>query len=202
MQRSQSASYVLQRRPLVAALAQPRPGQQDPLVVAGLGSAAWDITAAGDRDLNFPLWGAMGGAVSVGLGLAIAQPGRRVLVVTGDGEMLMGLTALTTIAAMAPDNLAVLVLDNETYGETGGQRTNTARGTDLAAMAAAAGIAQAWTITKSNEAAASVDKLRGAKGPLFCVAKVRFEELPLVLPPKDGAVLRERLRRALGVGGD
>ena len=202
MQPSRSVPSVLQRRPLVAALTQSRPGQSDPLVVAGLGSAAWDITAAGDRDLNFPLWGAMGGAVSVGLGLAIAQPDRRVLVVTGGGELLMGLTALTTIAAMAPDNLAVLVLDNETYGETGGQRTNTARGTDLAAMPAAAGIAQAWTITSSEEVAAAIEKLRGAKGPLVCVAKVRFEELPLVLPPKDGAVLRERLRRALGVSGD
>jgi thiamine pyrophosphate-dependent acetolactate synthase large subunit-like protein len=189
----------LRRRPLVAALLKDAP---DLIVVAGLGSAAWDITAAGDRDLNFPLWGAMGGAVSVGLGLALAQPGRRVVVVTGDGEMLMGLSALTTIAAMAPKNLAVLVLDNETYGETGGQKTNTARGTDLAAMAKAAGILDSWTVTTQSDAEGALRRIRGDKGPLFCVAKVRFEELPLVLPPKDGVILRERLRKALGVAAD
>lgn len=190
---------TLRRRPLVAALLRNAP---DLIVVAGLGSSAWDITAAGDRDLNFPLWGAMGGAVSVGLGIALAQPTRRIVVVTGDGEMLMGLTALTTIAAMAPDNLAVLVLDNETYGETGGQPTNTAKGTDLAGMARAAGIAQSWTLTRSNDVEPALQRLRSDKGPLFCVAKVRFEELPLVLPPKDGVILRERFRKALGVAAD
>jgi thiamine pyrophosphate-dependent acetolactate synthase large subunit-like protein len=189
----------LRRRPLAAALLKDAP---DLIVVAGLGSAAWDITAAGDRDLNFPLWGAMGGAVSVGLGLALAQPSRRVVVVTGDGEMLMGLTALTTIAAMAPENLAVLVLDNETYGETGGQQTNTARGADLAAMASGAGIMQSWTITQQSQVQSTLKRLREDKGPLFCVAKVRFEELPLELPPKDGVILRERLRKALGVAAD
>ena len=191
--------HVLRRRELVTALLRDAP---NPIVVAGLGSSAWDITAAGDRDLNFPLWGAMGGAVSVGLGLALAQPQRRVIVVTGDGEMLMGLTALTTIAAMAPENLGVLVLDNETYGETGGQQTNTARGTDLAEMARAAGIGQSWTVTEDAEARLAVQRLRAEKGPLFCVAKVRFEVLPLVLPPKDGVILRERLRKALGVAAD
>ncbi len=191
--------FDIRRRPLVGALLD---GSPDMVVVAGLGSAAWDITAAGDRDLNFPLWGAMGGAVSVGLGIALAQPQRRVAVVTGDGEMLMGLTALTTIAAMAPDNLAILVLDNETYGETGGQRTNTARGTDLAAMAEAAGIAQSWTVRRQDEVPAALDRLRAGKGPLFCVAKIRFEQLPLTLPPKDGVVLRERFRKALGVAAD
>lgn len=192
-------TFELRRRPLVAALLEKAP---DLIVVAGLGSSAWDITAAGDRDLNFPLWGAMGGAVSVGLGIAVAQPRRRVVVVTGDGEMLMGLTALTTIAAMAPDNLAVLVLDNETYGETGGQQTNTARGADLAAMAKGAGIARSWTVTQESEAQQALHRLRAEKGPLFCVAKVRFEELPLVLPPKDGVILRERFRKALGVAAD
>lgn len=189
----------LRRRPLVAALLRDAPGL---IVVAGLGSSAWDITAAGDRDLNFPLWGAMGGAVSVGLGLALAQPTRRIVVVTGDGEMLMGLTALTTIAAMAPENLGVLVLDNEMYGETGGQQTNTARGTDLAAMASGAGILQSWTLTQESQVPSSLKRLRTDKGPLFCVAKVRFEELPLVLPPKDGVILRERFRKALGVAAD
>ena len=90
-------------------------------MVAGLGSTAWDVTAAGDRPLNFPLWGAMGGAAMLGLGLALAQPARRVLVMTGDGELLMGLGSLATIAVQRPPNLAIVVFDNERYGETGMQ---------------------------------------------------------------------------------
>lgn len=194
---SPAGRLVLHRRDVVSTLTKAEPGL---IVVAGLGASAWDITAAGDRDLNFPLWGAMGGAASVGLGLALAQPARRVVVVTGDGEMLMGLTALTTIAAMAPDNLAVLVLDNEQYGETGGQRTNTGRASDLAAMAQAAGIAEAWTIGQLDEVGPAMERLRRGTGPLFCVAKIMAEDLPLVLPPKDGTVLRSRLHRALGLG--
>ncbi|MYF86835.1 MAG: hypothetical protein F4178_10720, partial [Rhodospirillaceae bacterium] len=117
---------MLDRRAAVAALLGNRGG--DLLVVAGLGAPAWDCTAAGDHDLTFPLWGAMGGAVPIGLGLALAQPERRVLVVTGDGEMLMGLGSLTAVGARKPANLAIVVLDNERYGETGMQRTNTGRG--------------------------------------------------------------------------
>ena len=121
------------------------------LVVAGLGASAWDVTAAGDHPLNFPLWGGMGGAATIGLGLAMAQPDRRVLVVTGDGEMLMGLGSFATIAVQAPKNLAIVVLDNERYGETGMQETHTAFGTDLAGMAHAAGIATTATIRNEAE---------------------------------------------------
>ena len=83
------------------------------LVVAGLGSTSWDITAAGDSSLSFPTWGAMGQAAMIGLGLALAQPRRRVLVITGDGEMLMGLGSLATIGVQQPPNLAVVVIDNQ-----------------------------------------------------------------------------------------
>src|SRR5499427_4554663 len=107
------------------------------LVVAGLGSTTWDITAAGDHPLSFPTWGAMGQAAMMGLGLALAQPKRRVLVITGDGEMLMGLGSLATIGVQQPKNLTVVVIDNERYGETGMQRTHTANGIDLAAVAKA-----------------------------------------------------------------
>src|SRR5207245_1177345 len=103
------------------------------LVGAGRGSAAWDCTAAGDHPLTFPLWGAMGSACMMGLGLALAQPKRRVLVVTGDGEMLMGLGSLATVGVQRPANLAVVVLDNERYGETGLQKTHTGDGRDLRA---------------------------------------------------------------------
>ena len=113
------------------------------LVIAGLGSSNWDITAAGDRPLNMPLWGSMGAPVGMGLGLALAQPTKRVLVITGDGDMLMSLGSLATVATQMPENLAIVVLDNEKFGETGNQATHTSprnngptdsgAGTDLAA---------------------------------------------------------------------
>jgi len=188
--------FPLRRREVVRHLIAAR---EDLLVVTGLGSAAWDVTASGDRDLTFPLWGAMGGAVSMALGLALAQPKRRVLAITGDGEMLMGMTALTTIGALRPANLGIAVLDNEHYGETGGQRTNTARGTDIAALAKACGIADATTIRDDKQMPRAIAVLSNGKGLALRVFKVRMEELPLVLPPKDGALLRDRFRRALGV---
>jgi len=107
------------------------------LVIAGLGAPAWDATDAGDHPLTFPLWGGMGGAAAIGLGLALAQPQRRVLVLTGDGEVLMGLGSLATIGVQHPRNLSVVVLDNERYGETGMQASHTAFGVDLAAVAGA-----------------------------------------------------------------
>ncbi|MEX0961140.1 MAG: thiamine pyrophosphate-dependent enzyme [Burkholderiales bacterium] len=184
----------LQRREVVRALLAERGAL---LVVAGLGSAAWDVTAAGDHPLSFPLWGAMGGAPAMGLGLAIAQPDRRVLVITGDGEMLMGLGSLATIGVARPENLAVVVLDNERYGETGMQESHTAHGVDLAAAAKACGFATVSTITSMQQ----VEKLRGdlhaANGPLFAQIKVSAEKLPLTLPPRDGTQLKNRFREAL-----
>ena len=119
---------TLHRRDVVNALLADR---GDLLVITGLGSTAWDATAAGDHDLTFPLWGAMGSAVMIGLGLAIAKPRRRVLVLTGDGEMLMGLGSLATAGVQKSKNLSVVVIDNERYGETGMQQTHTASGVSL-----------------------------------------------------------------------
>jgi thiamine pyrophosphate-dependent acetolactate synthase large subunit-like protein len=175
------------------------------LVVSGLGSPAWDITAAGDDPLNFPLWGAMGGAVPIGLGLAIAQPARRVLVITGDGEMLMGIGSLATVAIREPRNLAIAVLDNARYGETGGQASHTAsRGdggaaVDLAAIARGAGIDQAVNVGPNGDLRAAVAALRGAPGPVFATIRVAAGAAPLVLPPRDGATLKDRFRTGLGV---
>src|SRR6266516_718174 len=121
--------------PRRAAIAQILAERQDTLVVTGLGSPTYDCAAVGDHPLNFYLWGAMGIAVTVGLGLALAQPKRRVLVVTGDGEMLMGLGALATVAMKGPNNLSILVIDNEHYGETEMQHTHTSAGVDLAGIA-------------------------------------------------------------------
>jgi thiamine pyrophosphate-dependent acetolactate synthase large subunit-like protein len=171
------------------------------LIVAGLGAPAWDVTAAGDHPLTFPLWGAMGGAAMVGLGLALAQPKRRVLVVTGDGEMLMGLGSLATIGVQRPRNLAVVVLDNERYGETGMQKTHTADGVDLAGMAKAAGFARAMQVTTAADVARLAAAVHRASGPVFAQVKVLAETPPLALPPKDGVLLKERFRAALAGDG-
>jgi thiamine pyrophosphate-dependent acetolactate synthase large subunit-like protein len=185
---------ALDRREVVRALLERR---GDLLVVAGLGSSAWDCTAAGDHPLTFPLWGAMGSACTIGLGLALAQPRRRVLVLTGDGEMLMGLGSLATIAVQRPGNLAIVVLDNERYGETGMQKTHTAHGTDLAAVALACGFAKAEIVRGAAKLAALRAEIHRGKGPLFYQVKVGRDAVPLVLPPRDGAVLRHRFREAL-----
>ena len=197
MDRNRAESYPLRRRQVVAALLADR-GEM--LVVAGLGAPAWDATATGDHPLTFPLWGAMGGAAMIGLGLALARPERRVLVITGDGEMLMGLGSLATIAVQAPANLAIAVLDNERYGETGMQATHTAHDVDMAGMAAAAGVAVTGTVDNEAGLEAARVALLEAGGPVFYTIKVRAEDLALVLPPRDGVVLKERFRTAL-VGG-
>jgi thiamine pyrophosphate-dependent acetolactate synthase large subunit-like protein len=189
-----SQHYALHRREVVKLILDQR---GNGLVVAGLGAPAWDVTTAGDGPLNFPLWGAMGGAIPLGLGLALAQPDRRVLVITGDGEMLMGLGSLATVAVQRPPNLAIVVLDNERYGETGMQPTHTAGPVDLAAIATAAGFSLTRTIGDSAALEAALPEIYDAPGPLFFAIKVRAETLPLVLPPKDGAYLKDRFRLAL-----
>ena len=187
-------SAALHRREVVKALLAQR---GDALVVAGLGSTAWDCAAAGDSPLTFPLWGAMGAAAMVGLGLAIAQPARRVLVITGDGEMLMGLGSLATIGVQSPRNLAIVVIDNERYGETGMQATHTAHGVDLAAIALGCRFASARVIRDPKEFDTARHSLLGESGPVLVQVKVVAENLPLVLPPHDGVVLKERFRKAL-----
>ncbi|MEL7156912.1 MAG: thiamine pyrophosphate-dependent enzyme [Actinomycetota bacterium] len=186
---------MLDRRRVVAALLADRADRL--LVVSGLGAPTWDVAAVGDVDRNFPLWGAMGGAVMVGLGLAIAQPAARVLVITGDGEALMGLTSLSTAAGAGVDNLAVVVLDNERYGETGMQRTNTAHGTDLAAVAAGCGFDHVTTIETDEEVPVAVELATSTPGTAFVVAKVAADEPPQVVPPRDGPGLVARFRRSV-----
>lgn len=133
----------------------------------------------------------------IGLGLALAQPERRVLVVTGDGEMLMGLGSLATIGAQGPDNLAVVVLDNERYGETGMQKTHTAYGVDLAAVARGCGFAKAGVVRKSTEISSIRSSVHAGQGPFFFQVKVKPDSPPLVLPPRDGTHLNRRFREAL-----
>ncbi len=187
-------SEGLDRRAAVATLLAD-PG--DLLVVTGLGSATYDAGAAGDRPRNFYLWGAMGGAAMIGLGLAFARPRDRVLVLTGDGEMLMGLGALATIAAAAPPNLAIAVLDNRRFGETGNQASHTGLGTDLAGVALACGWASACTVAREDELPALRDRLR--REPLFAVIRISDAEVSRFLPPRDGALLTTRFRGALSL---
>lgn len=187
-------SAILRRRDVVRELLRER---GELLVIAGLGSTAWDCTAVGDSPLTFPLWGAMGLAASMGLGLALAQPQRRVLVVTGDGEMLMGLGSLATLGVQRCANLSVVVIDNELYGETGRQATHTAHGVDLAQVALACRFRGARVIRQASELGALRAEIHAGEGPLFAQIKVIHEKLPLDLPPREGTLLKARFRRAL-----
>ena len=128
--------------------------------MTGLGSASYDVFAAGDRDSNYYLWGAMGGATSLALGLALAQPDKSVVVITGDGEQLMGIGSLATIAAKQPSNLTIVVLDNGHFGETGMQRSHTSLGTDLVAVAKGFGIADAFTVDSAERCGEIAERAR------------------------------------------
>lgn len=170
------------------------------LVVTGLGSPTWDVFAAGDRDLTFPLWGAMGAAVPVGLGLALARPDRSVVVVTGDGEQLMGAGALGTVGAQRPPNLTIVVLDNGHFGETGMQPSHTSLGTDLVTVARGFGIADASTVDDGAGIADLACRITARGGPTFARISIASDEPPRVLPPRDGVHLKNRFRAALGLG--
>ncbi len=188
---------TLDRRAVVARLLRGRDGM---LVVTGLGSPSYDVHAAGDYDGKYYLWGAMGAAALVGLGLAQAQPAPPVLVITGDGAQLMGLGGLAPIAVAAPANLVVVVLDNGHYGETGMQRSHTGFGLDIAAMAAAAGFTDARTVVDDAGVEAVAEAIRlPAPGPRFYAIQVRAENLPRSLPPRDAVHGKNRLRAHLGL---
>ena len=188
----------LDRREAVARLLQDR---GELLVVSGLGSATYDCAAAGDDPRNFYLWGAMGGTAALALGLAQAQPNRPVAAITGDGDMLMGLGSLATIAAAAPANLSVIVLDNEVYCETGAQPTATARGVSLVEVARGCGIDALEDIRDMNALGTLAARMQRCEGPLFANIKIAAGEHPRVLPARDGAYLRSRFREAvLGTG--
>jgi thiamine pyrophosphate-dependent acetolactate synthase large subunit-like protein len=185
---------MLDRRELVRQLLIDR---GDLLVVSGLGSATYDTAAAGDHPLNFYLWGAMGGTAMIGLGLALAQPHRRVAVLTGDGDMLMGLGSLATIGVKQPKNLAIVVLDNAHYGETGMQKSATHAGIDLVATALACRFKQARAITRIEETAAVRTLLHTGEGPILISARIKEEDVPRVLPMRDGHAIKQRFFEAL-----
>ena len=184
----------LNRRDAVKALMSACP---EALVVAGLGSSAYDLFAAGDRDLNFYLWGAMGGAASMGLGLALAQPKKSVLVITGDGEQLMGLGSLATIGAQQPNNLTVVVLDNGQYGETGMQASHTALGTSLTGVATACGIGWSMDIAEMAALPTLAERINAKQACGVARISISADQLPRALPNRDAVFLKNRFRSAL-----
>ena len=191
-----SKANLLNRRQVVASLLADR---GDAIAVGGLGASTYDIAAAGDHARNLYLWGAMGGAVMIGLGLALAQPKLPVVVITGDGEMLMGMGSLATVGLQKPKNLCIIVLDNESYGETGGQMSHTAAAADLVGVARACGIADSRALTTLGEIEAFAVTLRDVSvGPRFANIKIDAANLERVLSNRDGMFILTRLRGALG----
>jgi thiamine pyrophosphate-dependent acetolactate synthase large subunit-like protein len=190
---------MLDRRTAIATLLGAR--SENLAIVTGLGSTTYDVASVGDDDRNFYLWGAMGGAALVGLGLALARPELRTVVVTGDGEMLMGLGGLATVGAQRPPNLAIIVFDNGVYGETGMQPSHTRHGVDLAAAARACGIELVRDVAESGELQRLAGLLASFERTLFARVRITADEPPRVLPTRDGVGLKLRFRRALDSGG-
>lgn len=187
----------LDRREVVSAFLADR---GDAAVVCGLGSPTWDVAAVDPSDRNFYSWGAMGGAVSMGLGLALAQPDLRVIVVTGDGEAMMGVGSFATVAAKQPKNLSILILDNEHYGETGMQAAHTGMGADLAMMAQGAGLKEATTIRSAEDMATALANFHTDQGPKLIVAKIDPGAPPRVMPTRDAVENKITFKRAI-LGG-
>ena len=185
---------MFERRTAMATLLEDRPDNL--FVVPGLGSCTWDAFAAGDDDHNFYLWGAMGGAAMIGLGFALAKPRARVVVVTGDGEMLMGLGSLATIGVQKPENLAIVVFDNGHYGETGMQASHTQQGVDLVTVARGSGIDTVLDIADEAGLKELARMLASHRGSMFARVPITADDPPRVLPERDGIVIKDRVRRA------
>lgn len=171
------------------------PGEM--LVVCGIGKSSSNVARAGDRALNFYVMGAMGCAAGVGLGLALAQPQRSVLVVTGDAELMMNVGMLATIGVKQPANLSIVVMDNEEFGETGQQTSHTAYGVDIAAIALGCRFAGAVTVREEAEVAAAAIRARKMNGPFLVVAKIRLGRSQTCIVTKSGEEQKIRFRRAL-----
>lgn len=191
-----TTSNRLSRRPFVADLLKHRDGA---LIVPGLGSPTWDCFASGDSPEFLYSWGGMGLAASTALGIALARPDKRVVCITGDGEMMMGIGTLAVIADQAPSNLGILVLDNEHFGETGRQKGLTGSRTDLTAVARGFGIEKTMVVTEQSAMSELAALLFKAPGPVLAVAKIALSEDPWRLPEKDGVTIAHRFRVALGI---
>ena len=171
---------------------------EDFLIVAGLAGTARDLTfLSRDAPHVFALAGAMGSATAIGLGLALARPERRVLVVTGDGELLMNVGTLATVAVMNPSNLAIVCVDNGHYGETGYQKSHTSLGVNLEQMAIGAGIRTTRRLTRSDEIPEASRLIREGNGTSFVLMRVKPNESPPHKRDLDATTERLRFRAAL-----
>jgi len=190
-----AAGFVLDRRDAVPALIG---RHEDFLFVTGLAGTSRDIAALTQDGAHiYTMAGAMGGACTMGLGLALARPDKRVVVATGDGELLMNVGALATIAVLNPPNLAILCVDNGHYGETGYQKSHTSLGVDLERIAAGAGIKRTRTVASEGELPDGARLLREGNGTAFVVLKVKPDDPPSFKRNMDPASCRVRFRTAL-----
>ena len=188
------SKFKLNRRLVISELLKER---ENSLIVNGLGGTCWDVASLGDNDLNFYVWGGMGNACMIGLGLALSQPDKKVIVITGDGEMLMGLGSLATIALKQPKNLSIVVFDNELYGETGNQKTHTAYCTNLSKIAIGSGIINSSIILTQEDLLSLSLEIHQIKNLSFSVIKIKQDQEEIVLPIREGAFIKSRFRRAL-----
>ena len=188
------SKFKLNRRLVISELLKER---ENSLIVNGLGGTCWDVASLGDNDLNFYVWGGMGNACMIGLGLALSQPDRKVIVITGDGEMLMGIGSLATIALKQPKNLSIVVFDNELYGETGNQKTHTAYCTNLSKIAIGSGIINSSIILTQEDLLSLSLEIHQIKNLSFSVIKINQDQEEIVLPIREGAFIKSRFRRAL-----
>jgi len=186
---------MLDRRAAIATLLKDRP--DDLFVVPGLGSCTWDVASLGEDHRDFHNWGAMGGAAMIGLGLALAQPKLKVAIITGDGEMLMGLGSLATIGVQRPPNLAIIVFDNRRYGETGMQRSHTATNVDLVAVARGCGIEETLAVDDEAGLTRLAGLLAAHDRTLFASVHIAANDPPRVLPERDGVAIKQRFRKAV-----
>tara|TARA_Y100000739_G_scaffold162437_1_gene140651 strand:- start:1243 stop:1836 length:594 start_codon:yes stop_codon:yes gene_type:complete len=188
------SKFKLNRRLVISELLKER---ENSLIVNGLGGTCWDVASLGDNDLNFYVWGGMGNACMIGLGLALSQPDKKVIVITGDGEMLMGIGSLATIALKQPKNLSIVVFDNELYGETGNQKTHTAYCTNLSKIAIGSGIINSSIILTQEDLLSLSSEIHQIKNLSFSVIKIAQDQEEIVLPIREGAFIKSRFRRAL-----
>ncbi len=193
---SGKSAALLRRSVVTKILAQ----RGDAAVVTGIGNAVHDVFSAGDDHKNMYLSGIMGGAAMVAFGIALAQPKRRIVVITGDGELLAGIGSLLTIGVEKPKNLSIVVIDNQAYGATGNQQTHTARGVDLVGIAVASGFPRTALITQEAELDGMIRDIYQGAGPYFAVVKVSTETGVRGDAPRDGTLIARRFRAA--VAGD
>ena len=170
---------------------------EDFLIVAGLAGTSRDVAAlTGDGAHTYSMAGAMGGACMMGVGLALARPDQRVLVVTGDGELLMNIGSLATIAVLNPANLSIVCVDNGHYGETGYQKSHTSLGVDLEKIAAGSGIKRTLTIEQETELATGARLIRDGNGTAFVLLRVKPTEPPDYKRDLNPVSCRVRFRAA------